>query len=395
MQLETITDPARLEPERWDRLAHPSLYLSSDWLRARSRTVKAAGRLALLSDRDGPLAAAACYLSDENAHPGYFPPRLLGIDCLDEAALGSPAQAQALAQFRAQLKQGAADWSPSLVVAAPGRYGGASFRAGLDAQAAARARAQLVEAIEDRAQRDAARSLCWLYLIEGEDPLLEAALAERGYGRLILDAECYMPLPWDDFDGYLDSFRAEYRGTVKHEMAAFDAAGVQVELRGADALDAELAALERQWRLKYGRTPELEEIVADYDELRAHLSDRLRVFVAVQDGRAIGFSVFLDDGETWYSRFGGFSYDEGNLFLYFNLLFYRPLQAMIGRGVRVARYSLKSYEAKRSRGCLLRHVLAFVKPPPDWPSMRPVLDLLDHAQAKRFAQISRRRISKR
>jgi predicted N-acyltransferase len=396
MNYHVLTSTDALAAAPWDQLAHRTPYLGSAWLRARSRIIKAPPRFILLDGDDGrPLASAPCYLCGPGASAGYAPARLLPPDSLPDAGgPGAPGDSAALAAFRAALAERAGAWEPSLVVASPARYGGVSVRDGLDDGAGLAARHALIDAVERQALADHARSIGWLYLVEGEDRMLEHALAERGYARLILDAECYMPIRWDRFDDYLAQFRTNYRGTVKHEMAALDAAGVVIELRGAEALGPELAALERQWRLKYGRTPPLEEIVADYDELRQHMAGSLRVFVATLDGRAIGFSVFLEEGGVWYSRFGGFDYTAGNIFLYFNLLFYHPIKVMIERNAVCARYSLKSYEAKRQRGCLVRHVLAFVKAPPDWPSMAAAVDAINTAQARRFAGIAAMRITR-
>lgn len=396
MTYQVFKSPCDLDADTWDQLAHPSLYLSSGWLRARSRTVKASEHFILTSGADGyPLASAPCYLSTDKAHPGYAPARLLGFDDLSEAEyLESAQELDAITRYRAMLMEQGGAWNPAFVVGAPGRYGGISVRAGLHGNQAAAARSGLIDAVEQQAAEVGARSISWLYFVEGEDLPLEQMLIERGYARLILDAECYMPIRWNNFDEYLANFRNEYRGTVKHEMEALDAAGVKVDMHGAEILGPELAALERQWRLKYGRTPPLEEIVADYEELRSCMADSLRVFVATLDGRAIGFAVFLEENNIWYSRFGGFDYSAGNLFLYFNLLFYRPIQTMIERGAISARYSLKSYLAKRSRGCLLRNVLAFVKAPEGWPSMTPAIQAINAVQTLRFSKISSKRITK-
>lgn len=391
-----VDDAEALDATQWDSLPHPSLYLSAGWLKARSRTVKGAERFLLLSDAtQTPVASAPCYLTDAHAHPGYFPPRVMTVDCLKENAVSaSQSDRAAVAAYREALKYDAECWAQSFIVAAPGRYGGASFATADELPRAKNLRDKLIDTVERQAKQDDAAAIAWLYLFEGEDPLLEAALVERGYKRMILDAECYLPLDKGSFDGYLDSLRAEYRRKIRYEMAAFDDGGATVSMHGGEALGLELAELELSWRRKYGRTPPIEEILADYNQLARHMKDSLRVFVARKGARAIGFSVFLATDRTWYSRFGGFDYDAGNLFIYFNLLFYYPLQVMYGLGVDVARYSLKSYEAKRSRGCLLRNVLAFVRPPSQWPPMDQAIAALDRAQSDRFAAISNRSITK-
>ncbi|MBJ6766053.1 GNAT family N-acetyltransferase [Myxococcaceae bacterium JPH2] len=395
MQAHVLRSTAELDPKVWDRLVHPSLYLSSDWLRARSRTLKAAERFILVTGEDGsPLLSTPSYLVDGKSHPGFDPARVLEIGDLADADLASqPDDLQALTRLRAELRQRGAEWTPSLVMGAPGRYGGVSYAPGINGDLARPALRAAVDAIERQAKEDHAKSIAWLYFLEDEDPWLAAMLRERGYLNVVVESECYLPITWSTFDGYLASFKAEGRKKIRNEMAALSDAGATIELHGEEALGPELAALERKWRVKYGRSPTIPEILADYEELRSFLGRSLRVFVAKKDGRALGFTVFLEQGDTWYARFGGFDYDAGNLFLYFNLLFYKPIQAMIERGVKCGRYSLKSYQAKRSRGCQLSNVLAFVRPPPGWEGLPGAVELINRVQRARFAAVSNRRIT--
>ena len=393
METQVISNAGTLDPFIWERLAHPSLYLSSNWLRARSRTIKGAERFVLVTGVEGcPLVGVPAYLIGSSSHPGFNPARVLAIDDLTDAEIESvPGAIDALAELRGMLRQRGGEWTPSLVVSTPGRYGGISYGTGIAADAAHSALVAAVEAVERQARADEARSICWLYFAEDEDPLLAATLHERGYLSVVVDAECYLPLRWDDFQGYLSSFPARYRYKIRHEMAAFDKAGGDVELRGGEALGPDLAQLELKWREKYGRTPPLADIIADYENLRSYLMPNLRVFVATLRGRTVGFTLFLQHEDIWYARFGGFDYSVGNLFLYFNLLFYRPIQFFVERGVRLVHYSLKSYQAKASRGCLLKNVIAYVRPPEGWTHVGDLLEIVDRAQRFRFDTIMSRR----
>jgi predicted N-acyltransferase len=386
VQTQVITSTSDLDEVGWDTLAHPSFYLSAAWLKARSRTLNAAPRFILVSREDGvPLVGMPAYLVDGRSHPGYDPARVLAVDDLTDAEVAAwPEGVPALAGLRSSLRERAAEWMPSMVVSAPARYGGVSYARDLSDETARTALGSALDAVGKQAVEDGARSTCWLYLVEDEDPLLASALADRGYLSVAVDAECYLPIGWNTFDGYLRSLAPVRRRKCQSEMRKFDAAGVRVEMRGGEALGPELAELELQWRMKYGRTPPMEEILAGYEELRSYFPDTLRIFVATLDGRPVGFSLFHDSGNTWYSRFGGFDYSAGNIFLYYNLLFYRPIAVAIERGVSNIRYSLKSYAAKCSRGCTLRNVLAYVQPPAGPSSLPASLDLVDRAQRRRF-----------
>ena len=390
LRVRVESDLAAIGRNRWDGLVHPSPYLSYGWLRARSRTIKGSNHFILVSTADQtPLLGIPCYLVHGSSHPGYDPAQVLAPDDLaDEDVALQEGGGQALSELRATLRHEAGTLHPALVVSVPGRLGGVSYGPAIDRDSRHRAVEVGIDAVERVAEADSARTICWLYLVEGEDDILADALHDRGYLSVVVDAESYLPVAWDDFDGYLASFKSQRRRQIRLEMAAFSAAGVQVELRDADALGPDLARLELQWRNKYGRTATYGETLAEYRELPRHVADALRIFVASRAGHPLGFTVFLEEGRTWYARFGGFDYSAGRLYLYFNLLFYHPLQAAIDLGIASVRYSLKSHETKRSRGCLLRNVLAYVRLPQGMAGrMQPGLRIVDHGQRLRFARI--------
>lgn len=383
-------DLGAIDREAWEGLAHPWPQLSYDWLRGRSGTIRGRSRFILVSTAAGsPIVGVAAYLVDGASHPGYDPARVLAADDLPAAEVVEEAGArQALSALRAALRRPMAPVHPALVVAAPGRSPGISYRPGLDRGARRMAAEAAAEAVERQAAADGAPAICWLYLLDGHDEDLDEVLRDRGYLRAVVDADCYLPIAWDSFDGYLASFKAPRRREIRREMAALAAGGVRVDLHGADVLGPELAALELRWRHKYQRSATYEDTLADYAELRRHMASGLRVFVASRAGRPLGFSVFLDRDQTWHARFGGFDYVNRGLFLYFNLLFYHPLLAALERHVTCIRYSLKSYEEKRSRGCALQPVLVYVRPPPALTgTMSSGLETIDRSQRRRFARI--------
>jgi uncharacterized protein len=384
-------DLGAIDREAWEGLDHPTPQLSYDWLRARSRTIKGRPRFAFVSTAGGsPVVGVAAYLVDGASHPGYDPALVLAAQDLPAAdVVEEPGARPALAALRAALREPVDRVHPALVVAAPGRSPGISYGSGLDRDARRMAAEMAAEAVERQAAADAAPLICWLYLLDGQDDVLDEVLRDRGYLRAVVDADCYLPVAWDSFDGYLASFKAQRRRGIRREMAALTAAGVRVDLRGADALGPDLVRLELQWRHKYQRSATYEDTLADHAELRRHMASGLRVFVASRAGRPLGFSVFLERDRTWHGRFGGFDYANRPLFLYFNLLFYHPLRAALERHVTCIRYSLKSYEEKRSRGCSLQHVLVYVRPPRALAkTMSSGLEVIDRSQRQRFARIA-------
>lgn len=382
----TYADLAHVSRDWWDSLVHPSAYLSYDWLRSRSGTIDGQPRFVGVSGGAGdPVLAFPAYLTDGSSHPGYDPARLLTVDDLPDDDVqveeGAPA---ALADLRAALRSGAV--GKGLVVAAPGRMGGVSYAANLSPGARRDALTLAAAEVESQAADAGTRTVCWAYFVEGADDVLDQVLLERNYTRVVIGADCYLPLRWNDFDEYLGSFRSRRRWAIRRELAAVDEAGVSIVVHGPDVLDEELAALELQWRQKYGRQATLDQTMRDYRALREHIGGALHVFVARQGGRAVGFTTFIENDGVWWARFPGFDYSTGHqLYLYFNLLFYHPIQAAMARRVKAISYSISSYETKVSRGCSLRHLLAYVRLPD--VGLHADLDVVDRAQRRRFARI--------
>lgn len=381
-----ITDIGR---ERWDTLKGPSYVFSYDWLRARSDFVRGRPRFFLVENSAGrPVLAVPAFLTDQTSHPSYDLARVLELDDLDEegadAGTGDPS---AVKRLRLILQTHVAEVRPSIVVCAPALFGGARYDPMLTAEEQRAAAETVVAAVEAQAARDGASTVAWLYLLEGDDPVLEAALQARGYTGTVTGADAHLTIKWRSMEEYFASFPGNRRKAFPKEMSAFARAGVTVEVCGAEALDRELAGLELQWRQKYGRIATLDETLGYYRGLREHVGKRLLVFVGRRDGKAVGFTTFLDDGSTWWARFGGSDYASGVPFNYFNIVFYHPIRVAIERGVGTIAFSRTAYETKRSRGCVLRNLVAYTRLRED-SAVLPDLRLLDQVQRSRFARIN-------
>lgn len=387
--VQVYSDPMEIPRDWWESLSHPSPYLGFDWLRARSATLHGKPRFVGVAGPDGEaVLGVPAFLTDSSSHPGYDPARFLAMDDVpEEDVAAEPGGAEALARLRGRL--GALASRPSVVSGSPGRMGGVSYAGPLSARDRRAALGLAADALERQAEAASAALVAWVYFIEDADRTADTVLRERGYTRVSVGADCHLPVTWDSFDGYLRDFSAKRRWSIQREVRAFTEAGVTVERHGAEALDRELAGLELQWRQKYGRKADLEATVADYRELREHIGDAMTVFVARRQGQALGFVTFLQDGPVWWARFPGFDYSAGpDIYLYFNLLFYHPIQVAIREGISSISYSMGSYETKCSRGCSPRHLVAYVRTADD-PGLAADLEMADRVQHRRFDRIAR------
>lgn len=379
-------DPSGISREWWESLSLPSAYVGYDWLRARSATIHGEPCFLGVSDRKGDaVLGTPGYITDGSSHPGYRPAEFLLDELPDEDVAAQPGGQAALADLRERLA--VLNSGHSLVFGAPGRMGGVGYAAGLSPAARVEAMGFAAAEAEKRAADVSAGMVCWVYALEGADGALDQALRGRGYARVSVGADCHLPIEWDSFDNYLHSFSAKRRWSIVRERRTFAEAGVTIERHGPEVLGPELAELELQWRQKYGRKADLSETISDYRELQEHVGDALSVFVARQHKRALGFMTFINDGPVWWARFPGFDYSMATqVYLYFNLLFYHPIELAISEGISSISYSMGSYETKCSRGCRPRHFLAYVRTPGD-PSLAAGLELVDRVRRRRFDRI--------
>ena len=352
-----------------------------------------AGFVLIEREGTGLVAGVPCFRLDEDSHPGYEPLSLLASDFLASGGLEDAAE---VALLKDAMGSSAAQCRPSMVATCPGRAGGISYSPALTPDERAEAAELAVMTVEAAARDESAPTVCWLYLAEGRDGALERTLRGRGYTEITIAAECYLPITWSGLDEYLSGFRSKHRNKIQREMAALVEAGVEVREAGCDALGPDLAQLEVQWRRKYGRSSSADEVMAEYELLRSCVGDRMRIFVAQQGERTLGFTTFLEDEGRWYAGAGGFDYTVTGLFLYYNLLFYHPIKAAIGSGIFCINYTYASYAAKRSRGCQLRGVMAYMKFPAHVVGrVNPCLRAVDALQRQRFDRISEYRVERK
>lgn len=388
--LETVVhmNVASVPDNVWSGLIHPSPYHDRAWLLARSLAVKGEVRYIVVSRPDGtPVLGVPSYFTGPASHQGYDPARLLLLDDLDYRDCSAvPGGIASVARIRSHLEAHPEVLSPSIAISTPGLFGGVSLPPPSLLDALPDAIDAAIDATERQADVDAAATIGWLYVVAGLQPALENRLRQRGYTAVTVGADCYLPLQFDSLASYFHSFRPHRRRTFTKESRLFDDYGVRVQVFESDALNAELAALELQWRHKYGRAATLEDTLANYAALRTEMGSTLKVVVARQADRVVGFVTYLDDGHTWWARFGGFDYTADVPFLYFNLVFYQTIRLAIDRGLKCIAYSRSAYETKRSRGCVFRQFYVYVRLAEDSP-LHADLPTIQTIQSRRFARI--------
>lgn len=319
--------------DRWAELSSPAtFYLDGGWMAAMSSTVSDRPRLVLATDGAGrPLAGFPVHVQTPASYHLYDPWRALdGVP--GGAAAGEPAY-------------------PVVTSVAPGFEAGVRWAGGLDRAAREAALAAALDGMEALAAEAGAPATAFLYVPDATHPLLEQALAARGYASAVVGADARLAVRWGDFEEYVET-RGKRRRSVRAEVRRFQEAGSEVRVGGAGALTDDLAPLHAEWRAKHGSRVTVDELRRLYAAVRAHAGPAMRMFVARRDGRPVAFSQFYEHDGVLYSRAVGFHYAAvEDTFAYFNLLFYEPLRWAMANGVREIRYSMGSDEAKVARGC--------------------------------------------
>lgn len=136
-----------------------------------------------------------------------------------------------------------------------------------------------------------------------------------------------------DFADFLDGFTAEKRKKVKRERRAVAAAGLEIEARHGDEIDAALwRAIHRHYRdtfLRHGNhaafPPEF------FVRVGAALGRRMVVFLAWQAERPVASAICYRDDAALYGRHWGADIDCPGL--HFELCYYRGIEYAIAHGL--------------------------------------------------------------
>jgi len=190
-------------------------------------------------------------------------------------------------------------------------------------------RAALVEAALALAQERNASSWQCLFVQEGESQALRDAglLLRRGVQFHWLNRG------YRDFADFLDGFAAQKRKKLKRERRAVAEAGLRIEARHGDEIDASLwPAIHRHYRdtfLRHGNHPAFP--LEFFRRAGAALGRRMVVFLAWQSERPAASAICYRDDSALYGRHWGADIDCPGL--HFELCYYRGIEYALEHGL--------------------------------------------------------------
>lgn len=187
----------------------------------------------------------------------------------------------------------------------------------------------LVAAAMDLVAEVGASSWQCLFVQEAERALLEAAglLFRRGVQFHWINRG------YRDFDDFLATFTADKRKKLKRERRAVSDAGLRIEARHGDEIDAELwAAIHRHYRdtfLRHGNHPAFSE--AFFRRVGEDLKSRMVVFIAWLGDKSVASAICYRDQTTLYGRHWGTDIQSPGL--HFELCYYSGIEYAIAHGL--------------------------------------------------------------
>ncbi|MFE9911039.1 peptidogalycan biosysnthesis protein [Streptomyces clavifer] len=214
----------------------------------------------------------------------------------------------------------------------------------------------LLEGAEGLAAERGAASVCFPH-VDLRDTGLVALLESRGYRHHTSDHYAWLAIPPGGYDEFVEEMSAHRRRRVRLERRALDEAGVEVHVEPLTrALAPRLGELDANLLLKYGNPASAEGSAGMIGRIADVMGDDVLVSVARQHGSIIGFGMVLRSkargDEQWFGHRAGFDYEaQGKLPLYYDVLYYRVLDAAAKEGATVLHAGIGSIKAKLARGC--------------------------------------------
>jgi uncharacterized protein len=341
----------------WDTLAGPhDFFLSTRWLRVVEATAGVPVRYLIEEDCGTVAGGLATALADRTVPWLSGRPDTLLDRCVREELPGA-------AELRRTLP---ADLGATLLPAmiCGGRHLGRTRiltredRADEDADRIDR----LLAAAERLGREEGARCLAFLYVDE-RDRALRAVLHRRGYASHRSGSYSWLPVPAGGLEAHLGAVSAHRARRIRAERRELRAAGVRCAIEPLTAdLIPRLAELETALLTKYGLSWSAAQSVAILEQVLAVFGSEALVSLALLDGAVVGFGLLLRHRDHWYAHRAGFDYAaQGSLPLYFDVLYYQPIESAPVAGISTIHYGTGSVAAKRSRGCSTVDQYAYVR----------------------------------
>jgi predicted N-acyltransferase len=239
---------------------------------------------------------------------------------------------------------------------------------------------EVFDVLEDTAMRERAKAVVWPFV----DPSNGAVIAlarDRGYAIVPAGCTARLRVWWTSFDEYLASRSKSVRRTIRGDLTALGAAGLEAiattEFRPyAAAMDS---LYREAYRRRNGRPPKVGP--GFFELLAAPPSAGITALITRIEGRVVGTSLNLAAGEVVDGTFAAFAAAEQGGAAYVNDLVYEPVRLACRRTIPAIDLGMSALYPKVLRGARLRRRVALVRG--TGPAIHHVLMALGAAVARR------------
>jgi predicted N-acyltransferase len=247
--------------------------------------------------------------------------------------------------------------------------------------------AQAFDLLDETAVHDRAKAVVWPF-VDPADGAVIALARERGYAVIDAGATARLRVRWGSFDEYLASRSKSVRRTIRCDLAALGAAGLEtVSTSDYRAQTAEMDPLYRDaYRLRNGRNARLAP--GYFARLASPPASGISAQLAASGGRIVGMSLNLAAGSLVDGTFAAFAAPERGGPAYLNDLVYEPVRLACRLGIPGLDLGMSALYPKVLRGARLRRRVALVRG--IGPAMHQVLIALGAAVARRQEAKERR-----
>ncbi|WP_433544489.1 peptidogalycan biosysnthesis protein (plasmid) [Streptomyces sp. CA-294286] len=315
----------------WEHLARPAgLYLSHQWLAGEEEDPTATCAYALVRDRRGSLLAAApLYLVRDEPNDYYQPGAVLP------------------AHLRPRVIAGARRGYHNTPLTDPGLKAGQ--------------RDACLVLLRDAARHFSQRhhtTHWWPYLTAPAATRLAPLYPEQPF---CLEDDALIPLPGAGFDDYLASLPPQRRVGIRRERRAFAAAGLDVRQQVLADCCHDAGVLLAGHQQDHGHDRDgIDAMTAVLERQASAMGSEARVVAAYARQRMIGVCLYYHYGSTTWIRAVAVDRQHPTPYLYFNLMYYLPIEDAYGHGATGLHAGMTTIEAKRRRGAAVSSLYAVV-----------------------------------
>ncbi|MCJ0875559.1 GNAT family N-acetyltransferase [Streptomyces sp. AP-93] len=325
MRTEIVDSLAGVADGAWNTLSAGSFYGSLAWMRYQEAAPDSSVRYVLVRDASGRLVAGMpIYVVDSEAS-GMYNPRVLFPDAA--GTIG--------ASRRTVLVGNRRGYSNRLLID--------------ERQDRNEITKMLVDAVNLVASQEADGQAWWLYLGEGDTETL-LTHANRAVPRL-LAADCAIPLPGDSFGDYLQQGTSNMRRQIRKDREAFQRAEYTcTEVPFADVW-AEMSPLITSHQAHHGE-PADPAVIRRLMREQAEATGESGIVHACHLGGVMrGCTLTYTTEREVSSRAYGFDHSRPAVAgEYFELLYYRPMEAAYRSGARRLHLGIGTLRPKIRRG---------------------------------------------